>query len=100
MEDGTAALIMRLKRSRCYHNQILMHHCLTFQKRWCRQKRKVYVQPVGRHSADNEEEARLSAKPGSRNSFYSSSNDIHKLAWSTSIDNFLKNNHFFRVINL
>ena len=89
MEGGTADLIRRLKRSRCYRIQILKSHCPTFQKKWCRQKRKANVLHSQRHSVGTEEVARLNEELGSRNSDYSSSRGIHKLACLTSINNLL-----------
>jgi hypothetical protein len=66
---------------------MLKSHCPTFQKKWCRQKRKANVLHSQRHSAGTEEVARLNEKPGSRNTDYSSSRDTHKLAWLPSIEN-------------
>jgi hypothetical protein len=66
---------------------MLKSHCPTFQKKWCRQKRKADVLHSQSHSAGTEEVARLNEKPGSRNTDYSSSRDTHKLAWLPSIEN-------------
>jgi hypothetical protein len=66
---------------------MLKSHCPTFQKKWCRQKRKANVLHSQRHSAGTEEVARLNEKPGSRNTDYNSSRDTHKLAWLPSIEN-------------
>jgi hypothetical protein len=64
---------------------MLKSHCPTFQKKWCRQKRKANVLHSQRHSAGTEEVARLNEKPGSRNTGYNSSRDTHKSAWLPSV---------------
>jgi hypothetical protein len=86
-KGGTADRIRRLKRSRCYRIRMLKSHCPTFQKNWCRQKRKANVLHSQRHSAGTEEVARLNEKPGSRNTDYSSSRGTHKLALLPSVKN-------------
>ena len=81
---------------------MLKSHCPTLQKKWCRQKRKADALHSQRHSAGTEEVARLNEKPGSRNTYYSSSRGTHILAWLPSIENLLNTIIiiFSSVINL